>query len=340
MYVSGNLCLQNSSELLGPTPPATTPPVSIIVKGKTWLCCSDSYIGYDKGPPNVNQPVNHAYLDQGCMFKNGLLHGPCGALDQVFTTGNGGFSEVFPATIPGPVAAFDDWYPFASPGPASPCDPTLGSDANAPNFDDRVATGQGDGVKNQSKPTLNLTPSTYDYTCRTQTGELTWRRGTGGAPGQLTINGSMFWDGDVEINGIGRIDYTGVGALYLSGSFYMRQSSLCANYATPTSTNCEFTGWQHATNMLVIVAEGEGAPASAGMSISLDQSDFQGALYAARSIEIAASANAQGPMVAEQEVIKNNSDTQDFPDNLTVPFGTPGNAVRAWKMTPPTNYTG
>ncbi len=341
MYVSGNLCIENSAELIGPTPPSTTPPVAIIVKGKTWLSASSSFIGFDKGPPVTPQPVNHAYLDQGCIFKNGALHSPCGAADQVFTMAAGGLSETYPTTIPGPVAAFEDWYAYASPGPTSPCDPSLVNGAvNAPAFDDRASYPGGDGVKNQSKPTLNLTPSTYDYSCKTQTGELIWTRGSGGNPGQLKVMGTLFWDGDVEVNGIGRVDYTGVGALYLSGSFYMRQSTVCANYATPTSSTCSFTGWDFTNNMLVIVAEGSGAPASAGMSISLDQSTYQGALYAATSIEVATSANAQGPMVAEQEVIKNNSDTQDFPDNLTVPFGTPGNIVYAWKMTPPTNYTG
>lgn len=341
MYVSGNLCIENSAELIGPTPPAVTPPVTLIVKGQTWLSASSSYIGWDKGPPEALQKVNHAYLDQGCIFKNGALHSPCGETDQVFTMGNGGFSEIYPTTIPGPIAAFEDWYAYASPGPTSPCDPTLANGSvNAPNFDDRVATGQGDGLKNESKGLLNLTPSTYDYSCKTQTGSLSWTRGSGGAPGQLTINGTLYWDGDAEVNGIGRVDYTGVGALYLTGSFYMRQSTVCANYASPTSETCSFSGWDFTNNMMVIVAEGEGSPASSGMSISLDQSTYQGALYAKRSIEVATSANSQGPMVAEQEVIKNNSDTQDFPDNLTVPFGTPGNIVYAWRMTPPTNYSG
>ena len=54
---------------------------------------------------------------------------------------------------------------------------------NAPAFDDRASYPGGDGVKNQSKPTLDLTPSTYDYSCKTQTGELIWTRGSGGNPG-------------------------------------------------------------------------------------------------------------------------------------------------------------
>lgn len=349
MYVNGDLCFQHSSQIIGADNPATDPDVELVVKGNVYINQPNAFIGYDKNPPQHVQPLDAVYIGGLCSSQaNGTLHWPCTATDNIWVWKPGGpyvanAANYVPAstggpTVPAPVAAYEDWYELASPGPKNPCDPTLSTvsaGGTLPLWDDPLVVGgvEYPPVRNWSRPTLNLTPATFSYHCETAEGYITWRHGTR----TLEIDGTLFYDGSIEVNGIGAVDYTGRGAIYMTGSFFMRQSSLCGNRVSGV---CSYDGWDYENNIIVLVTEGSGAPATTGMGITLDQSVFQGALYATTNIEITSSSNAQGPMVAEQEVIRNNSDTTDFPRFLRVPFGTPGNRVTTWELTAPVNYTG
>lgn len=331
MYVAGNLCFQQSTQIIGPDVPATDPPVELIVMGTTDLNQNNAFVGYDKNPPQHAQPLTDVWFNGGCRSQaNSVLHFNCNTVDNVW-----GLSDVGPTppyetsktghpAIPGPAADFPAWYDLSSPGPHSPCDPTV-STGSYPTFDNN-------GVYDASAPTWDIAPATAYY-CWTPQGSLRWTPGTR----VLEITGTIFYDGDAEIDGDGTIDYTGIGAIYLSGSFFMRQSKMCGN---TSGSNCNFAGWNYVDNILVIVTAGSGAPASDGMGITLDQSTFQGALYAATNIEVSASSNTHGPMVALQEIIRNNSDTTDFPIFVRVPFGTPGNVITEYDITAPTHYQG
>ncbi len=348
MYVAGNFCVVNNSSVVGPANPATDPPVEVIVKGITYIQANRSYVGRNWGGSRTIQPVTRAWFDGGCSYLGGPVKATCGSTENTYvlpppspydTSHQGG------PTIPAPVAAFDAWYEEASPGPRQPCDPSISSTNPSgnplPSFDTYTNPGPPLDVYSATHdglaPLWNLTPSSYDYVCKTATGEISWTRGS---PGQLRIAGTIFYDGPAQIDGMGAVQYSGLGSLYLGGSFYLHQSQLCGNLS---GSNCNFAGWDFTNNLLVIVAEHlTTAPASvpAGIGIFLDQAQFQGALYSRTSIQISQSANAQGPMVADQEVIRNNSDTQDFSQFLKVPFGTPGNRTTVWKITTPRFYNG
>ena len=332
MYVAGNLCFEQSTQIIGPADPATDPPVELIVMGTADMNQNNAFVGYDKNPPQHIQPAHRRLVQRRLQVagESGTLHTPCNTVDNVWALSDIGptppyeTSKTGHAPIPGPVADYAAWYALASPGPQSPCDPSV-STGSYPTFDNNA-------VLDESAPTWDLAPAT-SYYCWTPQGSLNWNAGAK----TLQVTGTIYYDGDAEIDDDGTIDYTGIGAIYLSGSFYMRQSKLCGN---TSGTNCNFAGWNYVDNILVIVAGGSGAPASAGMGITLDQSTFQGALYAATNIEVSASSNAQGPMVALQEIIRNNSDTTDFPIFVRVPFGTPGNVITEYDITAPTHFQG
>jgi len=359
MYVNGNLCFEQSSQIVGPATPGTDPPVYVIVKGWTDMTQNNAFMGWykDSGSGSRYQPITKIWMDGGCKSKvNATLHPasptflPCGAVDNIWAldgiskdptgppappnqyydaiTGNPVGNQH--ADVVGPIADFPDWYRLASPGPKFPCNGGLVADhtyaTNYPVFDTNYP------ANDNSQTVLDLTPN-FKYDCKTVSGELKWDPATK----QLYIKGSIYYDGSAQINGVGTIDYTGIGALYLSGWFYMRQSSLCGN---TSGTGCDFAHWNYTDNIMVIVANGDRTPTSPGIGIELDQSTYQGAFYATNSIQIGSSSDAQGPMVALKEVIRNQSSTTDFPQFIKVPFGTPGNKTTLWDLTAPVNYTG
>lgn len=339
MYVSGNLCFENSSAIVGPNAPGKQ--VNLTVMGETNLFGSPvSFIGYDMSPPAQVRPLTSVYLNQGCRsFTNPTLHLNCGPADNVW---NGATNPVYNALSSGtsltaPTADFADWYANAAPGPNAPCDPAYSSGAYPGSglytpFDNNPAVPRSLGA-------FDLAPGSA-YVCRATMdgdaviGELHW---TPGNPGRLMIKGAVFFDGSAVLDNEGRIDYDGQGALYLAGTLNMRQTQLCGNIS---GGGCAFDGWNAADNILVIVTQHHGAPAGAGYGASFSQSQFQGALYTEYPVEVVQSSTLSGPLVAPRVDVRNLSQTQTFPLDIQLPFGTPSNQITDWVLMPPTNYTG
>lgn len=339
LYVAGNLCFENSSAIVGPSAPGKE--VNLTVMGETNLFGSPvSFIGYDQSPPGRVRPLTSVYLNQGCRsFSNPALHLNCGPADNVW---NGATAPAYNAlsgstSLSAPVADFADWYLNAAPGPSAPCDPAYSSGAYPGSglytpFDNNPAVARSLGA-------FDLAPGAA-YVCRATMdgdaviGELAW---TPGNPGRLNIKGTVYFDGSGVLDNEGLIDYDGFGALYLSGTLYLRQTRLCGNVS---GGNCAFNGWNAADNILVIVTEHHGAPAGAGYGATFAQSQFQGALYTEYPVEVVQSSTLSGPLVAPRVDIRNLSQTQTFPLDIQLPFGTPGNEIVDWVLMPPTNYTG
>jgi hypothetical protein len=111
----------------------------------------------------------------------------------------------------------------------------------------------------------------------------------------------------------------------LSGTFLLAGSKLCA---VLSGSNCDPNGWNFNSRLLAIVANGNGsngAPenqVSAGASILLASSTFQGALYATNAVEIVPS-SMQGPIIAKT-ISFDTALVTPFPVLLTVPVGLPG----------------
>ena len=316
MYVHGNLCLQNSASITeGP----------LVVKGAVYLVNS-SHIG------SSGSPLNELHVAVGCKAGSNPLHLPCrngspSAGDNVWAS----TITSSPPIIDPPVADFPGWYAATN---------TINSSADCTTLSGTPPTFDTNGVRDSSVTTVqNLTPSS-SYTCRrvvgaTTTAELSWNSSTR----VLTVKGVVFIDGSATVANGNTNRYNGQASLYLSGTFVMGNSTkLCA---VDTGGDCTFEGWDPNSEMLVIVAGGQGGSAGSGVGISLANSvQLQSALYATYAINLGNSVRVEGPMVASEVMIVNSIESYDFPFISTVPIGTPGNPNVYAQPQAPTNYIG
>jgi hypothetical protein len=323
-YVTGDLCLENNSQIVGSGGPD---PVEVIVHGWIYNVSPQAWVGTLASPTSTRTRIGGQ-----CVHRNRTPKWPA---DQPPGPPIGcWFSEHFvpdaidgPPVIPAPTADFDAWYALGSPGPNDPCDPTESSGA-LPTFDN-------DTTRNGSAPTINLL-TTAAFTCKTARGEFSWDPATK----KLRVEGTVFYDGGVDLDGSPPVDvtYDTTGALYTSGTFRLHQVRLCANWS---ATTCD-ANWNGIGPMLLVASSGSTNFAGcAQCSILLESSaGFQGALYAVNNIGLQNSSLVQGPMVAEAEIIANGFTFYPIPRFAQVPFGTPATPILFWEQRPPTNYKG
>ena len=303
-FVNANLCLNTPSSISGGP---------LVVKGAVRLD-QNTTIGTSAAP------ISEAHIANGCKYKNNPLHNPCSTADSVY-------ARVLDTTIPAvttPIADFNHWYANASPGPAVGCDPGRSTGA--------LPTLDNDTTRNNSVPVVNLTPSS-SYDCWTANGQLKWD-----APAKLlTVRGVIYIDGSAKIDNGAVNSYNGQATLYLSGTFLLMNSRMCAGLNAERS-DCDFTSWNPNTEMLVVVADGDGGQVPAGDSIQLKSSRWQGGLYATRNIELDTTSQSEGPMIAGEIIIGQSVKTYTFPSIQTAPPGLPGNPNAYAEPQPPENW--
>src|SRR6266536_154146 len=167
----------------------------------------------------------------------------------------------------------------------------------------------------------------------TPSGELSWNATTK----TLAVKGTMFIDGNARLSNSALNTYNGQGTLYLSGTF-RATGSLCASVS---GTACAFSTWNPNTEMLTIVADGNGGQVNPGNSIQFDNNtSFQGGLYATNAVEFGNNVNIGGPVVGSQILLSNNLTTNSFPEITTVPAGMPSNKTVYAQPNPPQLFAG
>lgn len=306
LYVFGNLCFGNTAWMSSG---------SLVVKGHLSLQQPQNAIG------QASAPISDAHIGNGCDYQAKKSQLPCtgGASVNIFakTVDNLG-----PNIIP-PTVDWDGWYQNASPGPKFPCVAAKSSPSSTwPTFDT-------DTTRNASVPTIwNLTPATA-YDCWTDGGELKWDP----AAKLLTANGTIFIDGSAMVNNGSVNTYVGQAALYLSGTFLVKNSSLCA------VSTCTSSGWDPNKAILIVVANGSGGQVPVGDSVQIVSGSFQGGLYATGAVETDTTANVDGPILGAT-VILGQSVNSSFPFITVVPFGTPGNPMVFAQPDAPGGYEG
>ncbi len=315
-YVAGNFCLDNNSSVLGPT--TGNPEVNVNVRGNIVLLKNGNDVG-TAARPLTSLNVGGA---SGCKFRANPYNNPCTSADNTRPNSTVG------STIAQPVANFVDWYTFASPGPANPCEVVSGT---PPQFEAVGDTTNG----NQALTNIVTLDTMASFTCRTGLGELSWDFATK----TLTVNGTIFIDGSISLTGGSNLQYDGLGAIYLTGTFYMRQTRLCGAIAAGV---CDNSGWNATQDVLLIAAKGpQDFTACTQCSALLEQSaEFQGALYGEYNMGFQNNSEVQGPMVAKEELIQNSFTFNYIPSIVDVPFGTPGNSITKYSVISPTNYSG
>ena len=157
---------------------------------------------------------------------------------------------------------------------------------------------------------------------------------------KLTINGTIYIDGSVTSTST-PVDYDGSAALYVSGTFLVKNASLCAIL---NGTSCDASAWSAAAtaaaadptkpfDILVVSAAQKGTGGSlaqdqvaTGDSIEIKSSNFQGALYGKYNVEMDTTSQVQGPIISDSTIVSQTGGSP-FPVFPNVPFGTPGNPI-------------
>ena len=224
-------------------------------------------------------------------------------------------------------AAFNNQWQTAQPGPQIPCDA-----GTYPPLDNNAAL-------DVSLPGVtNLTPGT-GYSCKTldgQGGEITWDPTAN--PPTLTIKGTVFIDGSVEIDGPVPQDepilYQGQGIIYVSGTFGLKSTTLCAvvDDNNADGSPCNLAAWDPNLTALIVVAMSRGADlpvskrsASDNNSVEVVSSSFQGALFGVYDVSGTTASVIQGPVIStDASIILRNTAGASFPDVYFALSDTPG----------------
>jgi hypothetical protein len=271
--------------------------------------------------------ISAAHIVNGCETSTRAYNVSC-LWDQhdVFVTGGSGDRIMPPDPVPNPpVIDWPFWYQFGAPGPLWGCD-----SGTTPMFE-----SPGNTVLDNSVPTVfNLTPST-SYSCKNLVGELSWD-----APSKtLTVVGTVYFDGSVKVEkswgGQDAALYQGKGAIYMSGSFELKNTALCADRDDTRAGDdsmCDLSGWDpKVAPPLAIVAKSKGTDpgvqaASGNNSVEVKSSEFQGVLSGEHDILSETTSIVQGPVISFQGGLQiSQTSGASFPDITFPPAGAPGN---------------
>ena len=361
LYVTGNVTFENGGGVDGtkcpPNPVPAGDPGCLNIGGSLELWKNGSSVG------SSSAPIPNAHIAVNCRWQT-VTAAPCGATPptpawtatKVFATATPDnilkprpFLPMTTSNTPAQCADtanfscldFDNWYQAASPGPYDRC-PGL-----------PAATFDNDSTRNNSIPTsFNLTPSTA-YTCETLTGKLDWNpAGGANGDGQLTVNGTVYIDGSAYVGARGSnvYSYTGVGAIWLGGSFSMQGRELCA-VLTANGKQCDVSAssnWDPKKNALAIIANGNGyfgGPTEANVafpdSADVKSAQFQGILAGTNAINMDTLSEVQGPIMSvNNAVTPSNSLNLTFPPIPFAPSSAPGQPPPMAVLLAPREYGG
>jgi hypothetical protein len=285
LYVRGDLCMENQATIISDL---------VRVRGKVQIKDSAS-IG------TSTNYVNQVDVVGGCRYPwSGSYVTPCGTSQKVYKTN---FSTNA-GNITKPTVDLTYWYNNAKPGPKST---TCTSGSFPGQFDN-------DTTFNRSNGTQYLFPSSA-YNCEVWVGgELVGRIGyTPGNPGSFYINGVVFFDGKLELQGNKNVVYSGRGSIYASDEIKVQ------NYITLCGIAGCGSSWDPNTNLLAFVA---GATSDSGMLVE-NNTTFQGAIYVVNDYFQKNDVKVCGPVIAQELFIENGSQNCYVPFSSLAP-GMPG----------------
>lgn len=297
-YTRGDLCLKNHAQMLG-----------TLVHARGALTVDD-HATVGAAPADATDPA--LATGSGCRYTTGPQpsHSTCGAAQQIYSSS---YSSSVPDYTKPPVN-FANARLIAKPGPNQPCTVTTG---NVPSF---TSTGPIELMPNAS------------YTCQvwqsgSNVGEISWDNATK----VLTINGTVFFDGELTLENDQAGTYTGKGTIYVAGKGIMKNhAELCAVSACNTST------WDPNTRLLTLVIGASDVPA-----FEIDNhARLQGAVYVVGGFRIQNHGFMHGPVVAEAIESLNHGFPADWPDLAALNLGMPANGNTATVSLVPGSWRG
>jgi hypothetical protein len=320
LYVVGNLCLsgQNVSAYEAPG----SQKIDLQVGGKLVLSGSGSKVGTD-----ATHPITSGVVVGGCTTvsvssaTSPCLPSPASPSFNYWV----GTPDTFVPTAAPEVSAADQASDYANfdPGPSHTCKTGVTSPgpplADAV-FDNAFVSGaEPDGSGSSTAGgTFSLVPSS-SYSClsKTGTGQLTWDN----TSKTLTVNGSIFIDGNLVISQ--NATYTGTAVIEVSGTitFLGNNLTLCA------TSPCSFTNWQgNSSNrsMLTLVSL---KSSSTSITFHDNAQTFQGSLWTQPSSKMTFLQNGvtvEGPIsVGGFDATFNNATFYPLPVIKNMPLGAP-----------------
>lgn len=291
LYVRGDLCLENSAQV-GALAYA-------LQVGGTLTLTNSAHVG-SPGRVGGGTMLNEVHIAGGCRVDGGPVTSPCGPQHRVY-------SETPPdANVTGltkPPVDLPYWYANSKPGPMHNC--TVGS---FPTPAGHVTGFDRDTTLNKNRAVVDLAPASA-YNCEfwengELVGQIKWQPG---APGTLTVKGTIYFDGSIEFRNSTNLVYVGRSTIYASGSITMRNSTKVCGVA-----GCG-ADWAPLVNLLAFVA-GEDT-AAIGFSAE-NSTTYQGAVYAVNDYWEGNSSVVWGPIIARRVFLQNSS------TNFYVPIGT------------------
>ena len=315
VYVKNDLCLGSSAQIL-----AEAGEVSV---GGEINVDSSAWIGFVVPLPTLNLGSTSAGCRKGAFDSGGNPIGggaysyPCTLLHQVNATTK---NHTVP-NVTKPPMDLAARYADAKPGPSYPCTSSTGV---PPTFDNN-------SLMDNTSPTVNLIGAAYNCSV-TGGGSIRW---VPGDPGTLTVDGTIFFDGDIVMVGSAKARIVGRGTIYTAGRIVMDSSiRLCGEFS---GSDCNFTAgvWDPDVNLLTLVA-GSGTPGLPSDTYAVEMNSsvqWQGAIYAVGDYLQTSSAVAQGPVVANQIHYDSSTGTVAAPFDELTP-GAPSGSSGAATLTP------
>ena len=186
-----------------------------------------------------------------------------------------------------------------------------------------------------STATSHVTSQTITWDDADTFGMIMWNATTK----TLTVKGTIFIDGSASITNGALNMYNGQSTLYLSGVFYINNSSkLCGGV---TGGECAFSNWDPNNELLTVITNSSGGTAGTGNGILVDNNaQFQGGLFATYDVAFSNNARSDGPIVGRTVKFSNNVQNDQFPTITTVPAGMPGNPDVYAQPHPPEMFAG
>lgn len=323
LYVVGNLCLSGQNVAIYEA--ANSQPIDLQVGGKLVLSGSGAKVGTDS-----THKITSGVVVGGCTTvsvasaTSPCLPSPASPSFNYWVT----TADTFVPTEAPEVSAADQASDYASfdPGPLHTC--KTGVTSPGPPLADSVfdyapaanAAGEPNlSGSGSSGGSFELLPNaSYSCLSKTGTGQLTWDN----TSKTLTVNGSIFIDGNLTLSQ--SATYTGTAVIEVAGTinFKGNNTSICA------TSPCSFSNWQGSSSnksMLTLVALHAGPAAS--IIFNDNAMTWQGSLWTQPSSKMTFVKNGvsvEGPIsVGGFDATFNNASFYPLPVIKNMPVGAP-----------------
>jgi hypothetical protein len=275
------------------------------------------YTADTNGVGTSGTPIQKATIGSSCTYNANAAHNPCTSADHVYANA----IEMVPlASNPAlamPEVDLSYWWENAKPGPKHFC--TNASPGLSTSWFDNDAGSTSD--YNRSVWTSpEVTPTGTDYTCQVvengvTVGELSWNHTTH----VLTINGTIFVDGDFRFDDEGQVvHYAGRGIIYTAGDVEFDETVCAGGTGTSSCITTGMSSWNPFQNMMVILSAGNSEYDQGGTACSPSgtatcpngkyASGFQGVVYAKGDCLIHEQFKLSGPVICNTLSLPYESD--------------------------------